>query len=468
MNILEDSEDSNYPTCTQCSQKILNYSIQLCRRQFLFHSQKSIINNNNIFINEVIDSMTSGNYILDEFIINTQINSKYCDDFIEWIPHSNLENVKHLTNGGNSVVYYGTWNLLLNMSFVSLINVALKIIKDSDIKDILNELQIHHKCRNPRVIPFYGITKSPEGNDYAMVIKHAEYGDLREYIRTFYPKLTWTDRAKILIELSEALNSLHQKNLVHRDFHCKNILIDKDVKVFISDFGLCQPIDSEIVSDSIEGVLPYIAPEVLRYNPYTKQSEVYSISMIMWELTSNEPPFSYWHHDVGLVFAILDEMRPEIIEGTPDCYVKIMQQCWNSDPLQRPDASLLPKLFEEMMELCKLIDIINNNTAQNITNHCLLLPQPNAVTDSENIELLGYDTKAFEYTQDIPLDDCSAIEDRISVTNEANIAVATATSSDNNYSVLAPCTNNSDSDHLASFSLSEPATITLSDNNCSK
>ena len=61
----------------------------------------------------MIDSETSGNLILDEFIKETQLNSKHCDDFIEWIPHSNLENIKYLTNGGNSKVYIGTWNLLL-------------------------------------------------------------------------------------------------------------------------------------------------------------------------------------------------------------------------------------------------------------------------------------------------------------------------------------------------------------------
>ena len=69
--------------------------------------------------------------------------------------------------------------------------------------------------------------------------------------------------------------------------------------------------------------------------PYTKQSEVYSISMIMWELTSKKPPFSDYKHDIGLALSILiDELRPEIVEGTPDFYVDIMRQCWNPDPLQ--------------------------------------------------------------------------------------------------------------------------------------
>ena len=78
-----------------------------------------------------------------------------------------------------------------------------------------------------------------------MVIRHAKHGDLRNYIRKF-PKLTWTDKAAILIKLSKALNSLHQMNVLHRDFHCKNILVDNGNVIFISDFGLCQPIDSEI------------------------------------------------------------------------------------------------------------------------------------------------------------------------------------------------------------------------------
>ncbi|RGB38921.1 kinase-like domain-containing protein, partial [Rhizophagus diaphanus] len=189
------------------------------------------------------------------------------------------------------------------------------------------------------IIPFYGITKSPEGDEYAMIIKHAEHGDLRNYIRKFFPKLTWTDRIKILIELSKALNFLHKMNLLHMDFHCKNILVDETDRIFLSDFGLCQPIDSEMVSSSIQGVLPYIAPEVLRNKPYTKQSEVYSISMIMWELTSNKPPFSNKHHDVELALSILDGLRPNTVEGTPDFYTNIMKQCWDSDPLKRPDAS---------------------------------------------------------------------------------------------------------------------------------
>src|ERR1051325_8833155 len=105
---------------------------------------------------------------------------------------------------------------------------------------------MHHMCRSQYVVPFYGITKMPKGDEYAMVIQYAKYGDLRNYIRKSFPSLKWTDKANILIELSKALNSLHQMNFLHRDFHCKNILVDEDKRIFINDFELCQPTDSEI------------------------------------------------------------------------------------------------------------------------------------------------------------------------------------------------------------------------------
>jgi serine/threonine protein kinase len=104
---------------------------------------------------------------------------------------------------------------------------------------------MHHECRDQSVIPFYGITKVPEKNKYAMVIRRAKYGDLRKYIKT-YPKLTWAERIEILINISKALKSIHEMNLVHGDFHCKNILVDEDRRILISDFGLCKPVDPEI------------------------------------------------------------------------------------------------------------------------------------------------------------------------------------------------------------------------------
>ena len=98
--------------------------------------------------------------------------------------------------------------------------------------------------------------------------------------------------------------------------------------------------------------------------------------MIMWELASNKPPFTEYIHDIELAFKILDGTRPEIIEGMPDSYAKIMKQCWDPNPLQRPDVSHLPKMFEEMMELCKIIDDSMDLPSVNFNLSTQPIPKP--------------------------------------------------------------------------------------------
>jgi len=97
--------------------------------------------------------------------------------------------------------------------------------------------------------------------------------------------------------------------------------------------------ESEFQKNDIYGVLPFVAPEVLRGKPYTLASDIYSFSMIMWEFTSEIPPFNDRAHDFQLSLSICKGERPEIVENTPQCYVDLMKKCWDKDPLKRPNAS---------------------------------------------------------------------------------------------------------------------------------
>src|SRR2546430_235929 len=69
--------------------------------------------------------------------------------------------------------------------------------------------------------------------------------------------------------------------------------------------------------------------------------------MIMWELTSRVPPFDDRPHDFHLSLSICKGERPEIIEGTSQCYVDLMKKCWDLDPLKRPTASKLKFIIEK-------------------------------------------------------------------------------------------------------------------------
>ena len=103
---------------------------------------------------------------------------------------------------------------------------------------------------------------------------------------------------------------------------------------------MCRPV-SESADTDIYGVLPYVAPEVLRGEPYTMKADIYSLGMIMWELSSNQPPFANRAHDYTLALDVCNGLRPPIIDGTPKGYMAAMLRCWDAKPSRRPQASEL-------------------------------------------------------------------------------------------------------------------------------
>src|SRR5437868_2722015 len=106
--------------------------------------------------------------------------------------------------------------------------------------------------------------------------------------------------------ISVGLYNIHVKNLTHKDLHLGNVLQSKDITInnldttCISDFGFCKPAD-EISSNSnsknVYGVMPYMAPEILRGKKYTQKSDIYSFGIIMNEIISIVPPFNNEPHD---------------------------------------------------------------------------------------------------------------------------------------------------------------------------
>jgi len=184
-----------------------------------------------------------------------------------------------------------------------------------------------------------------------MVMEYANNGNLRKNLQ-YIIKQTWTFKLDALNSIINGIKTIHQQKLIHRDLHDGNILIDYDFSesyvVSISDLGLCKPVEDFqfLKKNSIYGVIPFIAPEVLRGKPYTPASDIYSFSMIMWEFTSGVPPFNDRAHDYKLTLSICRGERPRIIENTPQCYIDLMKKCWNEDPLKRPDALEISNIIE--------------------------------------------------------------------------------------------------------------------------
>ena len=174
--------------------------------------------------------------------------------------------------------------------------------------------------------------------------------NLRNYLQQNHSKLTWKERIQITDDIIDALCKVHGENAIHRDLHSGNILFyQNDQKFSISDLGFCGPADKPL--NSIYGNLPYIAPEVIVGKETTFASDIYSIGMLMWEISSGQPPFFNYENDYDLAMKIINGMRPKIVPGIPLEYKELMEQCLDADPTKRPDIDSLFNRIREMLWL---------------------------------------------------------------------------------------------------------------------
>src|SRR5688572_3643197 len=199
-----------------------------------------------------------------------------------------------------------------------------------------------------------------------IVMYHAKNGSLKKDLLNII-KEKWLVKLLKLKSIICGLDIIHQQKMIHCDFHHGNILNSYSNHVLsISDLGLCKPMEyfeSEFKKNDIYGVLPFVAPEVLRGKPYTLASDIYSFSMIMWEFTSGIPPFNDRAHDFQLSLSICKGERPKIVENTPQCYVDLMKKCWNEDPLKRPNASEIQKIIHDWITI-----IANKENIDKVSN----------------------------------------------------------------------------------------------------
>jgi serine/threonine protein kinase len=164
--------------------------------------------------------------------------------------------------------------------------------------------------------------------------------------------MKWGKRLIILNDIIFGLKTIHDANIIHKDYHSGNIFIDiKDniwVQAITGDLGLSKSSLVDEKDNEIYGVIPYVAPEVFQKKEYTKASDVYSIGMIMWELMTGRRPFWDRNHNIDLIIEICDGLRPPIVTNAPKGYIELMKQCWRSDPNERPTAAELQENIEEI------------------------------------------------------------------------------------------------------------------------
>jgi serine/threonine protein kinase len=210
-------------------------------------------------------------------------------------------------------------------------------------------------CDSGRVTRCFGITKDPKSNNFMMIMEYAKNGSLRQHLNNSFNSTNWREKLKILREIAKGLYKIHMSGLIHRDFHCGNILSEDSYGALITDLGLCRPanvIPSQNECKDLYGVLPYVAPEALRGKEYTQESDIYGFGIIAYEVCTGLPPYHDIDHDNFLAINICQGLRPKSHYKIPQLILDIIKQCWDADPSKRPKANelndLLYKLYDEL------------------------------------------------------------------------------------------------------------------------
>ncbi|GES93957.1 kinase-like domain-containing protein [Rhizophagus clarus] len=300
------------------------------------------------------------NDFIQEKQLKVSYNSGDSGTLFEWIPFDQFSDIKKIDKGGFSTVYSAIWkngplhyNINKDKWWTRESNkkVALKCICDPRVYEFLNEAKAYLAYTNQdfgKILKIYGISQNPNTKEFIMVLEYAEGGNLNDYLCQNYDTLDWLNKIIILTNIIKGLKEIHQKQMVHRDFHPRNILFrhKEYTNICISDMGLCGEVDG-INETKVYGVMPYVAPEVLRRNPYTQAADIYSFGMIMYFVATGSQPFSNRDHEL-LALDICNGIRPEINENeqkVPKCFIDLMKRCWNSNPKNRPSAIEIEKLI---------------------------------------------------------------------------------------------------------------------------
>jgi len=117
--------------------------------------------------------------------------------------------------------------------------------------------------------------------------------------------------------------------------------------------------------DSLFGNIPYVASEIFKTNktkleqdPYTKYSDIYSLGVLLWQISSGKTPFEGQDKNM-LCVTIMSGIKEERMPDTPDDYYNLYNQCWNDEPETRPAIKYIYDTLKELLK--ENIEINNDN-----------------------------------------------------------------------------------------------------------
>ena len=197
--------------------------------------------------------------------------------------------IRSLGEGGMANVYLAHDMVLDRDVSVKLLRLDLRD-DPSTKRRFHREAMAATQLNDPHIVGIYDVGED-HGLQY-MVMQYVKGTDLKAYIKNHYP-IPLPQVIDIMEQVLSAVATAHAHGIIHRDLKPQNILIDENKNVKITDFGIAVAVsqDSLTQTNTLMGSVHYLSPEQARGSIATKQSDIYSLGIILFELLTGKVPF---------------------------------------------------------------------------------------------------------------------------------------------------------------------------------
>lgn len=243
------------------------------------------------------------------------------------IHSQDIECGHQLGRGGFGEVYEAFWQGT---------RVAVKKLLGQLTAELLaefkSETEVHGGLRHPNIIALYGVCL--ESMKYAMVLEFMANGSLYDVLRGSM-SLPWSTKLRLAIDAASGLQYLHSQNIIHRDLKSLNILVNEQMQAKIADFGLAKiKLTTNSTTPGV-GTPLWMAPELFDEGCCNKTTDIYAISIVLWEIAARKLPYE-GKNQVQMLRYVERGGRETIPADAPASYATLIAKCWTQRASERP------------------------------------------------------------------------------------------------------------------------------------
>lgn len=254
------------------------------------------------------------------------------------------EILEKIGTGGMSDVYKAKCHKLNRF-------VAVKVLKQefsenaNFVSKFKTEAQAAAGMMHPNIVNVYDVGE--ENGIYYIVMELVEGITLKKYIEK-KSRLSVKEAVSIAIQVSMGIEAAHNNHIIHRDIKPQNIMISKDGKVKVTDFGIAKAVSSNTITSNVMGSVHYTSPEQARGGYSDEKSDIYSLGITMFEMLTGRVPFN-GETTVAIAIKHIQEPMPSPREYIPEIPISVEQivfKCTQKSPDRRYQS--MGELIEDL------------------------------------------------------------------------------------------------------------------------